>query len=129
MSTPCGIAVKIAGKYRTIYCHWDGYPKYMLPMLQDNYNTYELATKLVSFGDASSIEPKLEPSPGSIHNFDISEKGVCVFYHRDRRQAWIETCPEDYPTRKDVTDQFYHAYIFEDDHWNYYCSAIPKYPT
>jgi hypothetical protein len=129
MSTHCGISVKVDGKYRTIYCHWDGYPKYMLPMLQENYNTYDLAAKLVSFGDASSIEARLEPSPDSTHSFDSPEKGVCVFYHRDRGQDWAETYPVDCSTRKDVAEQFYHAYIFENDRWNYYCSAIPKYPA
>ena len=43
MSTNAGIALRSGDTYQTIYCHWDGYPKYMLPMLQNNYNSVELA--------------------------------------------------------------------------------------
>lgn len=56
MATYCGIAIKTEKGYRTIYCHHDGYPKYMLPMLKDNYSSEELASKLIDFGDASYIE-------------------------------------------------------------------------
>lgn len=33
-----------------IYCHWDGYPSYMLPMLSDNYNTEEKVRELLDLG-------------------------------------------------------------------------------
>ena len=52
MSTHCGISVKTEKGYETIYCHHDGYPKYMYPMLMNNYNSEELASKLIGFGDA-----------------------------------------------------------------------------
>ena len=60
MSTHCGIAIKTEKGYETIYCHHDGYPDYMWPMLTENYNSEALAAKLVSFGDASYIEKKLD---------------------------------------------------------------------
>ena len=121
MSTNAGIALRSGDTYQTIYCHWDGYPKYMLPMLQNNYNSVELAAKLISFGDASSIEKKLEPTPGVAHTFDFPEKDVCVFYHRDRGESWFHVQPNCY-TREELFRQssFEWVYIFEDGQWNVY---------
>jgi hypothetical protein len=119
MSTNAGIALRSGDTYQTIYCHWDGYPKYMLPMLQNNYNSVELAAKLISYGDASFIDAKLE-STGE-HSFMKPEEGVSVFYHRDRGDAWIECQPVCY-TEKELFDQsgFEYVYIFEDGQWNAY---------
>ena len=118
MSTHCGIAIKTEKGYETIYCHWNGYPEYMLPMLNNNYKSEELAKKLISFGDASSISERLEPIPGSIHSFDHPELGVCVFYGRDRGEEL--TMAQVYPTKEDLLDTYYFAYIFEDGSWNCY---------
>ena len=68
MATHCGIAVKTEEGYKTIYCHHDGYESYMYPMLTKNYNTEERATDLVSLGDASYIDKKLEPT-SDFHKF------------------------------------------------------------
>lgn len=70
MGTHCNVKVKLREDlYKTIYVHYDGYPSYMLDILEDNYNTQELAEALVSHGDASFIGVNLNES---------------VFYHRDR---------------------------------------------
>lgn len=118
MSTHCGIAVKTEKGYETIYCHHDGYPEYMWEMLTENYNSEELATKLVSFGDASSIDKKLEPS-GSSHSFDNPEDDVCIFYHRDRNEDWSDVAPEHY-TLKQLVKDFYYSYVWYDGCWHYY---------
>ena len=119
MSTNAGIALRSGDTYQTIYCHWDGYPKYMLPMLQNNYNSVELAAKLISFGDASFIDTMLEPT--GEHTFMKSEDGVCIFYHRDRGDDWYRCAPVCY-TRDDLFNQsgFEYIYIFEDGQWNVY---------
>ena len=88
MSTNAGIALRSGDTYQTIYCHWDGNPRTMLPILRENYNSLELAAKLISYGDASSINKKLEPT--GEHTFMKPEDGVCVFYHRDNGDRWIE---------------------------------------
>ena len=118
MSTHCGIAVKAERGYETIYCHHDGYPKYMYPMLMNNYNSEELASKLISFGDASSIDEKLEPTE-DYHRFGMPEPGVCMFYSRDRGEPEEDTRPAIY-TREELFRSFYYAYIFEDGTWNAY---------
>lgn len=118
MGTSCGIAVKTEKGYNTIYCHWDGYPEYMLAMLRRNYDSIELATKLVSFGDASSIGARLEPTPGVTHTFDNPEDGVCVFYNRDRGERWKDVAPkcltlDQLRNRK----SFDFVYVFENREW------------
>ena len=121
MSTNSGIALRSGDTYQTIYCHWDGYPKYMLPMLRENYNSLELAAKLISYGDASSIDKKLEPTPGVAHTFMMPEQDVCVFYHRDRGDDWLSCQPACYTWRELLKQPaFEYIYIFEDGTWNVY---------
>lgn len=119
MSTNSGIAVRTGETFQTIYCHWDGHPRTMLPILRENYNSLELASKLISYGDASSIDKKLEPT--GEHTFMKPEDDVCVFYHRDRGDAWF-SCQSVCYTKKDLFDQanFEYVYIFEDGQWNVY---------
>ena len=119
MSTNAGIALRSGDTYQTIYCHWDGNPRTMLPILRENYNSLELAAKLISYGDASSINKKLEPT--GEHTFMKPEDGVCVFYHRDRGDDWF-SCQDVCYTRKELFRQpnFEYVYIFEDGQWNAY---------
>lgn len=119
MSTHCGIAVKTEKGYETIYCHHDGYPGYMWKMLTENYNSETLARNLVSLGDASSISAQIAPSPYSGHSFDTPEKGICVFYHRDRGEAWSVVAPANF-VKQSVLRNFDYAYIWEDDRWHFY---------
>lgn len=114
MSTHCGIAIKSGETYTTIYCHHDGSPSRMLPMLQENYNSLELANKLVSFGDASSIKKKLEPTSYSGHRFGVSEPEVSVFYHRDRGEAWYSCQPVCYTKNELLKQDFAYIYVFEE---------------
>ena len=89
MSTTSGIALRSGDTYETIYCHWDGHPDTMLPILRGYYNSFELASKLISFGDASSIDKNLEPAEGETHDFMHPAEDTCVFYHRDRGEERI----------------------------------------
>lgn len=121
MSPNSGIALRSGDTYQTIYCHWDGHPRTMLPILRNHYNSLELAAKLISYGDASSIEERLDPTPGVAHTFMMPEKDVCVFYHRDRGDDWI-SCQSTCYTKKELFDQlaFEYIYIFEEGQWNVY---------
>lgn len=118
MSTHCTIAVKTErGPYKAIYCHNDGYPEYMYPMLRDWYATQERADALVSFGDASSIHKRLVPSQDSNHSFDHPERDVCIFYHRDRGETFNVSF---YHNEVAVLDSQYYVYVFEDKAWHVY---------
>lgn len=118
MSTQCGIAIKTEKGYETIYVHSDGYPEYMWPMLTENYNSEELATKLVSLGDASYIEKKLDPT-SDFHRFGTPEPGVSMFYHRDRGDSWDEVYPQAF-SRERLMNAFYYVYVWKNGCWNFY---------
>jgi hypothetical protein len=119
MSTNSRIAVRTEEGYKTIYCHYDGYPEYMYPTLLDNYNTEEKALALVALGDASSVGEKLEPTQ-DYHSFDLPEEGVCVFYHRDRDEDWEFCKPRIFQTKEKIFEIEYYVYIFEDSKWTCY---------
>ena len=129
MSTQCGIAIKTEkGFYETIYVHSDGYPDYMWPMLTNNYNSEELAAKLVSMGDASYISDNLEPHESNTHSFENPDFDVCCFYHRDRGERWEDVAPIPC-TKKEMFNGFYYSYIWEDGQWKFYKDGIlqPQY--
>ena len=119
MSTQCGIAVKTEKGYETIYVHSDGYDSYMWPMLTNNYNSEELAKKLVSFGDASYIDEKLEPT-SDFHKFNTPEPRICMFYHRDRGEPWEDVAPRTYNNIKEISSRFFYVYVWKDGEWNAY---------
>lgn len=120
MSTCCRIARKdSSGTYESIYCHWDGYPNYMLSMLRDNYGLDAKVAELIDYGDASSIGPRLMPTED--HSFMYPQPGVCVFYHRDRKEPWEDVAP----IRNDYKESIIRSsvdfvYIFEDGEWTCY---------
>ena len=122
MSTHCGIALRAGETFTTIYtiyCHHDGYPDYMYPMLNNYYGTLEKASALVSLGDASYIAENLEAS--GPHSFDKPDYNVCCFYHRDRGEDWISCQPTCYTTSELFKSSgFEYVYIFEDGQWNAY---------
>lgn len=118
MSTHSNIAVKTDKGYETIYCHNDGYPSYMYPMLRDWYGTEERAKALVALGDASFIAKRLVPSKGSDHHFDHPEEDVCIFYHRDRSEPWQYCAPSYEEELSQLRMQY--VYVFEDGEWHVY---------
>jgi hypothetical protein len=126
MSTQCGIAIKTTEGYETIYVHSDGYPAYMWPMLTKNYNSEELATKLVSLGDASYIDRLLEPT-SDFHKFGTPEPDVSMFYHRDRGEPWSNCATTMYNTKKEMFNSFYYSYIWEDGQWKAYAGGRKVY--
>ena len=122
MSTQCGIAIKTEKGYETIYVHSDGYPEYMWPMLTENYNSEELAKKLVSFGDASYIAENIEPQGPSDHSFANPDHSVSCFYHRDRGERWDQVAPITY-LEKELFNNFYYSYVWENGGWSFYKSG------
>ena len=118
MSTHCGVAIKTEKGYKAIYVHHDGYESYMWPMLTKNYNSEELADKLINLGDASFIAEKLEPA--GKHSFDNPEDDVCIFYHRDRGEDWNHVRPTEYRTIKNMCSDYFYVYVWEGGKWTAY---------
>lgn len=85
MSTNSRLRAKTNNKYlKPIYCHWDGYPEHMLPILNGNYNTDEKVKELMELGNLSALRPKVKPDKGQEHSFENPLPDVTIAYHRDR---------------------------------------------
>jgi hypothetical protein len=117
MGTRSCIAVQHGDIIKAVYCHWDGYLSHNGRILQEHYNS-ERANYLVALGDVSSLGAELEPSKDSGHSFKTPEKGVCVFYGRDRGDTGVgfKTCF----TFADLLDSFNfceYFYLMQDGEW------------
>jgi hypothetical protein len=89
MATRSRIAIETpAGKVRSIYCHWDGYPERNGKILFEHYSDPEKLTKLIELGAISSLAP--EVSTDKPHTFDSPAKGVVVAYRRDRGEKDVD---------------------------------------
>jgi len=72
MATRSTISVVFnTGEVRSIYCHFDGYLEHNGLLLNEHYNTQEMAEELVRMGDASDLDKSIESS---------------TFYARDRNE-------------------------------------------
>lgn len=87
MSTSCIIsAIQPDSTYKSIYCHWDGYPSHVGQILRDHYTDPDKINALIALGNLSSLYENLEPE--GKHSFEKPEKGVAVAYHRDRGEPF-----------------------------------------
>lgn len=87
MSTRSAIAIQTPeGKFKAIYCHWDGYLEHNGAILYQYYRDPEKVNQLIDLGDLSSLAPEI----GDKHNFDDCPEGVCNFYGRDRGEDDVE---------------------------------------
>jgi len=88
------------GSITSIYAHWDGYLDGVGKTLKSFYRNPSLVKKLISLGDLSNLEAKLDPK--GKHDFETPEKGVTVFYGRDRGESG--TKPEKSRNIEDFVD-------------------------
>jgi hypothetical protein len=88
--------------FKSVYCHWDGYPEHNGAILQEHYDSAK-ANNLVVLGDISSLAPSIDCPEG--HSFDKSVDGYTVFYGRDRNETGtefdVDTTFEDFFRRVD----------------------------
>lgn len=109
MSTRSSISVKVGEQVKTIYCHFDGYPSHHMPILTGQYNSQEMAEKLIELGDLSILDSSPEKPEG--HSFGRQVEGYCVAYGRDRGETNIEA-----RTFADINSAIVHA----SEEYNYY---------
>ena len=71
MSTRSLIAKQIGeDKFRTIYCHCDGYLEHNGRILLEHYNTVEKLDELLGLGSLSFLAPKINPDTEKPHSFE-----------------------------------------------------------
>lgn len=73
------------GKWRRIYCHWDGYLDHNGRILFDHYTSQDKAEQLIALGDLSVLAANCTKPEG--HSFDHPVKDYCVAYGRDRGET------------------------------------------
>ena len=109
MSTNSTIAIERKDGTRTaIYCHWDGYIEHNGIILQVAYNTADKVEKLLELGDLSILGYYTDPKEGTTHNFENYQEDVCVAYHRDRGEDFVQS---------DGKQEFNYIFIEEDACW------------
>lgn len=117
------------GTYIGVYCHHDGYLTYNGAMLLDHYNSRERVDNLLSMGNISVLNEKIEPYPGTPHNFESRQEDVSLFYKRDGYSKDNEDAR--IVNLKDLDDPaswIEYCYIFsKDNKWHYFkCGELNK---
>lgn len=119
MSTRSSICVKDGDKYKTVYCHFDGYHSGVGKTLIENYNSFEKAISIVDLGDLSFLEKSVDCPDG--HSYDTPCKGCTVFYGRDRGEEGVSAIVcESYEDALRQNRQEYN-YLFDNNQW--YCDG------
>lgn len=87
MSTNATISVALNnGRFANIYCHYDGQPARMLPILANYTDEQLLAAKEIRFMDENAIEAFKDP-----HSPEITfsaQVGCGYHYVRDQNGEW-----------------------------------------
>lgn len=104
------------GKYRSIYCHWDGYLSNNGRILLNYYKDPEKVSKLMELGSLSSLKREVDIPDGATHSHDIQHEGITVSYFRDRSEDWKNVKYLDKDTLKKSMDEFY-TYVYFDGDW------------
>jgi len=115
MSTRSVIIRKTRRGYEGVYCHSDGYPEYNGFCLANFYKSAARVKELISLGDLSSINKRVETKKP--HSFNNRAKGVVVAYHRDRGEKKHMVSG----TIKDILSAYggiEYVYIFEKGKWS-----------
>lgn len=117
MSTRSRIAIQLEdGRYRSIYCHWDGYPDHNGRVLATHYTDIQTIHALLDNGDLSTLESEI----GEKHPFEDRGNGVCTFYGRDRGEAGVEAIVSpDLDHLRVITDACFgdYLYLFQGGRW------------
>ena len=110
------------GSVLFVYCHFDGYPKHHLPILNEYYDTHEKVQELLALGRISVLAPRVAPNTNESHSFDNPVKDVVIAYHRDRGEE-LETCTA--RSRKEfeeyVDQNVDFGYLFEESTGKWIC--------
>ena len=94
MATSATITAKCKdGKYRQIYCHYDGYIKGVGKTLFDHFQNQDKIEKLMELGDISILAENIDCPDG--HFFKNPIEGYTIAYGRDRGENNTECFVDD----------------------------------
>ena len=125
MSTRALIAKELKnGKYKTIYCHNDGYPKGVGKTLLTEYNTEEKLDALLNLGDLSILGKQLAPDPTKPHEHLDWQRDVTLAYGRDIGEKGTEAREYTYRRLLKASDADYIYVLGKDGAW--LSSKVPQ---
>ena len=78
--------VQEGGTIRSIYCHFDGYPKGVGVTLKNCYTDSATIENLLDLGDLSVLDVEI----GEKQDFGARKEGWCLAYGRDRGEDEID---------------------------------------
>ena len=121
MATRSLIAKQVGeDKFRTIYCHWDGYLEHNGKVLLEHYNTHEKLDELLGLGAISFLAPKVNPDSDKPHTFENPQQDVVQAYARDRGDEFHPAQDLSYQELTDERSWADYVYVFgEDGKWRY----------
>ena len=125
MSTHSKIIMKEKnGIYRSIYCHFDGYPTGVGSVLIKHYNTEDKVRELINLGALSSIGSEI----GKKIDYDkMARSGTpapdqFIAYHRDRgEELEIMKYSNIHDIMKSFCVEYY--YVFDENNWYVFKSS------
>ena len=123
MATRSNIAYKTAaGKIRSVYCHWDGYPEHNGEMLRRHYTDQAKVEALVGLGSISSLGEEIGQKHPFDKNYEQPELALTdnwtLAYHRDRGEDWAYTSPQTFEDAVDwVEGMEEFAYLWNGQDW------------
>ena len=128
MSTRSSIAIQHSDvEIESVYCHSDGYLQGVGTILLSNYTMESRVKELLWRGDISSLGCKLSPVEYN-HSFANPEKGVTVFYGRDRGDKGVESkihFGEADFIHERTSENCEFLYLWSDGEWFVYRTALP----
>ena len=115
----------------SIYCHWGGAPENNGRLLLKRFRNPEKLKELMALGNLSVLHPRLHPI--GKHSFYQPEQGTTVAHHRDRGDAWEETCPQKFSSLKEFLQQSFgcldaeYLYVLtKKGQWTVYSTRVNK---
>ena len=109
------------GKVTSTYGHYDGYPEWAGKHLKKYYNNPAKAKELLKLGKSgiSTIGPKIKGSKD--HSFEKPDKGVTVFYGRDRgeKDNWLSNWKNRDAVKFNSGEEYAYIYNLKEKQWYY----------
>jgi hypothetical protein len=123
MATPCTITAQMSdGKFRSIYCHYDGNIEHVGKILAENYTSQDKIESLIALGNLASLGETTDSHPN--HSFANPIAGYCGAYVRDAGEPNTAST-KGYDTHREALDglnykhknKIYIKYLWDGDQW------------
>lgn len=111
MATRSKIGVKTSDGILSAYCHWEGHPESMAPVLKTQYNTQLRAELLVSGGSMSSVNCD--------QDWDGFKRTPQPLYHSERGDGMPAKLYKRVEKFSECLSLEEFIYLFKDNKWVY----------